>query len=126
MKKIWEGPLSEVESAIADNYETLTFGVSDIIEQEVDYMIVARPYEVKVAELHVYCKEGTYYLQDVADGGYEPDFDLILVYGFDGEDNYLYWEQDGIAVTLANFFHGTYTIDQINAMHCELLAEGDE
>lgn len=121
MKKIWEGPLSEVESAIEQNYEALTFDLRDIVEHTDDYMILAQPYEIKIAELHVYCKEGAlYYKTDPT-----PDFDLVLVYGFDGEGNYLYWEQDGIVVTLANFFHDTYTINQISAMHCELLAEGD-
>ena len=51
-----------------------------------------------------------------------PDFDVTIVYEGNIEtQEWLYYEQDGMVVTLGNWLHGRLSCEQIEQLWCELI-----
>lgn len=74
------------------------------VEIDDNSIILIYPYIIQIQDLNIEVREGTFYYID-DDGEYMPDFSLCLIYELDEVDpaNWLYWEQDGIIVTLYNY-----------------------
>lgn len=117
--KVWEGKLSDVEEQIA---ESDTF-VDDLVLLKTDDSLVYKSgYWVFIPALNFNVHEGTFCCRE-ENGEYSPDFSIAIVCDADddGPESYLYWEQDGMIVTLANYLHGRgCTIASISEMACEL------
>jgi len=52
---------------------------------------------------------------------YSADFSVtVVMVGENHEDGYLYYEQDGLVISLANYLKGKIGLDDIEALACEL------
>ena len=56
------------------------------------------------------------------EGLFMPDFDVTIVYEGNIEtQEWLYYEQDGMVVTLGNWLNGRLSCEQIEQLWCELI-----
>ena len=101
--------LGEVEEILAE-MEQLAEVPDDIMESDEDYQIVISGWQVHIPELGLNLHEGIYCNYDEEEGGYLPDF-AITVVKEKGQEEWLYFEQDGFLITLANFLHGRTDLD---------------
>ncbi len=110
--------LGEVEEIIA-GMEQLVEVPDDIMESDEDYQIVISGWQVHIPELGLNLHEGVYCNYDEDEGGYLPDF-AITVVKEEGQDEWIYYEQDGFLITLANYFHGKTNLDlgQLGQLSC--------
>ena len=58
-----------------------------------------------IPELGLNLHEGVFCNYDGEEGGYLPDF-AITVVKEEGQEEWIYYEQDGFLITLANYLHG--------------------
>lgn len=70
-----------------------------------EHRIYVDDIRIVIPELGISVREGTFCNYDEEEENYLTDFSITLIYDADEEDasNYLYWEQDGPAVTIHNF-----------------------
>lgn len=110
--------LGEVEEILAE-MDQLAEVPDDIMESDEDYQIVISGWQVHIPELGLNLHEGVYCNYDEEEGGYLPDF-AITVVKEEGQDEWLYFEQDGFLITLANFLHGRTDLDlgQLGQLSC--------
>ncbi len=97
----------------------------DIMESDEDYQIVISGWQVHIPELGLNLHEGIYCNYDEDEGGYLPDF-AVTVVKEEGQDEWLYYEQDGFLITLANFLHGKTDLDlgQLGQLSCFIRMPG--
>lgn len=110
--------LGEVEEILA-GMEQLAEVPDDIMESDEDYQIVISGWRVYIPELGLNLHEGIYCNFDEEEGGYLPDF-AVTVVKEEGQDEWLYYEQDGFLITLANYLHGRTNLDlsQLGQLAC--------
>lgn len=110
--------LGEVEEILAE-MEQLAEVPDDIMESDEYYQIVISGWQVHIPELGLNLHESIYCNYDEEEGGYLPDF-AITVVKEEGQDEWLYFEQDGFLITLANFLHGKTDLDlgQLGQLSC--------
>ena len=110
--------LGEVEEILAE-MEQLAEVPDDIMESDEDYQIVISGWQVHIPELGLNLHEGIYCNYDEEEGGYLPDF-AVTVVKEEGQDEWLYYEQDGFLITLANYLHGRTNLDlaQLGQLSC--------
>ena len=110
--------LGEVEEILA-GMEQLAEVPDDIMESDEDYQIVISGWQVHIPELGLDLHEGIYCNYDEEEGGYLPDF-AVTVVKEEGQDEWLYYEQDGFLITLANYLHGKTDLDlgQLGQLSC--------
>ena len=91
----------------------------DIMESDEDYQIVISGRQVHIPELGLNLHEGIYCSYDEKAGGCLPDF-AVTVIREEGQDGWLYYEQDGFLITVANFLHGKSNLDlgQLGQLSC--------
>lgn len=107
--------LGQVEEIIAGM--ELSEVPDDIMESEEDYEIVISGWRVHVPELGLNLYEGIFCNYDKEEGAYLPDFSVTVVKE-EGEEEWIYYEQDGFVITLANFLHGKMDIGQLEQLFC--------
>lgn len=135
--------LCNVEEAISDMDE-LTNVADDIAEIDDDMQIIVSGWSVYVESLNLTLKLGIVCVWDKAAGLFMPDFDVTIVYEGNIETGYsrsnasvvnesgksmqasfpadlLYYEQDGMVVTLGNWLNGRLSCEQIEQLWCELI-----
>lgn len=110
--------LGEVEEILAE-MEQLAEVPDDIMESGEDYQIVISGWRVYIPELGLDLHEGIFCNYDKEEGGYLPDF-AVTVVKEEGQDEWLYYEQDGFLITLANYLHGKTDMDlgQLGQLSC--------
>ena len=110
--------LGEVEEILAE-MEQLAEVSDDIMESDEDYQIVISGWQVHIPELGLSLHEGIYCNYDEEEGGYLPDF-AITVVKKEGQEEWIYYEQDGFVITLANYLHGKTDLDlmQLEQLSC--------
>ena len=110
--------LGEVEEILAE-MEQLAEVPDDVMESDEDYQIVISGWQVYIPELGLNLHEGVYCNYDEGEGGYLPDF-AITVVKEEGQDEWLYYEQDGFLITLANYLHGKTSLGsgQLGQLSC--------
>lgn len=108
--------LGQVEEAIAEKPELIEVP-DDIMESEEDYVVVISGWWVHVPELGLNLYEGIFCNYDKEEGAYLPDFSVTVVKE-EGEEEWIYYEQDGFVITLANFLHGKMDIGQLEQLFC--------
>ena len=111
--------LEEVEDKIVELIDTL--GYVDEIEfgSDEESKIVADNYKVLIPSLDLYAREGNMLVYDEDEDDWYADFSLTLIYN--SKDERLYWEQDGIEVSLYNFLNATNnskSMEEISGLEC--------
>lgn len=118
MEKVYR--LGTVEEAIS---ELDLFDVpDDIMESDEDYEIVISGWWVHIPELNINLHDGVLCCFDDNEQAYLPDFTVTVVKEAakteTKEGDWLYYEQDGFVVTLANYLHGKMDISRIEQLSC--------
>lgn len=97
----------------------------DIAEIEDDFMIQLSGWYLYIPSLELIVREGVACVFDEEAQMFMPDFDVTVLYEGDVSDapepvDYMYFEQDGIVITLANWLNGRMQIEAIEKMACVL------
>lgn len=119
--------LHEVEEIIEKI--DLFYVADDIMESEDDYQIVISGWWVHIPELNINLHEGVFCNYDEDEKEYLPDFSLTVIMEADTEkkeNEWLYYEQDGFEVTLANYQRGNLNMEAISELSCLICIPDDE
>ena len=94
----------------------------DAVELEEGYQLVLSGWYVNIPDLHLRLHEGVVGYWDEKVKEYMPGFCVTVIYLEDpAENEYLYYEQDGIFTTMVNWLHGRIVIDRIEQFVCEIV-----
>ena len=92
--------LGEIEEAVAEMEERIDIE-DDIDEIDDDFQIFVSGWSVYVESLNLTLRQGIACVWDAEEGLFMPDFDVTIVYEGNIEtQEWLYYEQDGMVVTL--------------------------
>ena len=92
--------LGEIEEAVSEMEELIGLE-DDIAEIDDDFQIVVSGWSVYVESLNLTLRQGIACVWDAEEGLFMPDFDVTIVYEGNIEtQEWLYYEQDGMVVTL--------------------------
>lgn len=105
----------EVEEVIAEM--DLMEVPDDVMESDENYEIVISGWWVHIPELGLNLHEGIFCNYDEEEDAYLPDFSLTVVKE-EGQEEWLYYEQDGFLITLANYLHGKMSLGQLEQLFC--------
>jgi hypothetical protein len=134
--------LCEVEEAVSEM--DMAEIPDDIVETEDDIQLVVSGWSVFVESLNLSLREGVVCIWDEEEEMFMPDYSVTVVYegnietgdsrsgasvvNESGESmqasfpaDSLYYEQDGFAITLANWLNGRLPMEQIEQLWCELI-----
>ena len=96
--------LGEIEEAVAEMEERIDIE-DDIAEIDDDFQIVVSGWSVYVESLNLTLRQGIACVWDAEEGLFMPDFDVTIVYEGNIEtQEWLYYEQDGMVVTLGKHY----------------------
>ena len=113
--------LCDVEEAVSEMEELMDIA-DDIAEIDDDMQIVISGWSVYVESLNLTLRQGIACVWDEGERLFMPDFDVTVVYEGNIEtQDWLYYEQDGMVVTLGNWFNGRLSCEQIEQLWCELV-----
>ncbi|MBD5543333.1 MAG: hypothetical protein HDR01_03550 [Lachnospiraceae bacterium] len=112
--------LGEVEEAVS---EMELYDVpDDVMESDEDYQIIISGWQVYIPELGIALHEGVFCNYDEEEQAYLPDFSVTVIKEAAEEETkegeWLYYEQDGFVITLANYLHGKMDISRIEQLSC--------
>ena len=112
--------MAEVEKNIEEM--DLSEITDDVVELEEGYQLVVSGWYVHIPKLHLRLHEGVVGYWDEEMKEYMPDFCVTVIYLEDSaETEYLYYEQDGMFTTMANWLHGQMSMEEIEQLACEIL-----
>ena len=114
MEKIYR--LGEVEESLAE-MEQLDEVPDDIMESDEEYQIVISGWWVNIPELGLDLHEGIFCCNDGEEKAYLPDF-AVTVVKEQGQEEWIYYEQDGFLITLANYMRGKKDLIQLEQLSC--------
>ena len=113
--------LCDVEEAVSEMEELMDIA-DDIAEIDDDMQIVISGGSVYVESLNLTLRQGIACVWDEGERLFMPDFDVTVVYEGNIEtQDWLYYEQDGMVVTLGNWLNGRLSCEQIEQLWCELV-----
>ena len=113
--------LCDVEEAVSGMEELMDIA-DDIAEIDDDMQIVISGWSVYVESLNLTLRQGIACVWDEGERLFMPDFDVTVVYEGNIEtQDWLYYEQDGMVVTLGNWLNGRLSCEQIEQLWCELV-----
>lgn len=93
----------------------------DIAEIDEDFMIQVSSWYLLVPSLGITVRSGIACVFDEEEKMFMPDFDVTVLYeGEVDSGSWLYYEQDGIVITLANWLNGRLQIEAIERLECVL------
>lgn len=100
----------------------------DIMESDEDYQIVISGWWVYVPELNINLHEGVFCNYDEEEKDYLPDFAITVIMEAEQEKEggWLYYEQDGFVITLANYFGGRMGMDAVSELSCLICIPDNE
>ena len=105
--------LGEIEEAVSEMEELIDIE-DDIAEIDDEFQIVVSGWSVYVESLNLTLRQGIACVWDAVEGLFMPDFDVTIVYEGNIEtQEWLYYEQDGMVVTLGNWLNGRLSCEQI-------------
>lgn len=120
--------LGEVEEVIC-NMELFDVP-DDLMESEDDYQIVISGWWVEIPQLGITLHEGVFCNYDESEQAFLPDFSVTVIKELSGEEmkegDWLYYEQDGFAITLANYLQGEMDISRIEQLSCYICTPDTE
>ena len=113
--------LCDVEEAVSEMEELMDIA-DDIAEIDDDMQIVISGWSVYVESLNLTLRQGIACVWDEGERLFMPDFDVTVVYEGNIEtQDWLYYEQDGMVVTLGNWLNGRLSCEQIEQLWCDLV-----
>ena len=113
--------LCDVEEAVSES-EVLIDIADDIAEIDEDMQLVISGWAVYIESLNLTLRQGIACVWDEKERLFMPDFDVTVVYeGNIESQEWLYYEQDGMVVTLGNWLNGRLSCEQIEQLWCELI-----
>ena len=113
--------LGGIEEAVSEMEELIDLD-DDIAEIDDDFQIVVSGWSVDVESLNLTLRQGVACIRDTEAGLFMLDFDVTIVYEGNIEtQEWLYYEQDGMTVTLGNWLNGRLSCEQIEQLWCELI-----
>ena len=113
--------LCDVEEAVSEMEELMDIA-DDIAEIDDDMQIVISGWSVYVESLNLTLRQGIACVWDEGERLFMPDFDVTVVYEGNIEtQDWLYYEQDGMVVTLGNWLNGRLSCEQTEQLWCELV-----
>lgn len=89
----------------------------DMLEREEEYQIVISGWWVEIPKLRLCLYEGIFCNYEEEEQAYLPDFFITVIKEM-GMDDWIYYEQDGFLITLANWLHGSVEMEQLEQMIC--------
>lgn len=101
----------------------------DIMESEEDYQIVISGWQVYIPELGICLHEGVFCNYDEEEKAYLPDFSVTVIMDADTEmkeGEWLYYEQDGFEITLANYYSGKLAMSAVSELSCVICIPDNE
>ncbi len=108
--------LEEVEELLA-GMELLADVPDDIMESAEDYQLVISGWWVHIPELGLNLHEGIFCYYDENEEGYLPDF-AVTVVKREGQEEWIWYEQDGFLITLTNYLYGKMALTQLEQLCC--------
>ena len=113
--------LCDVKEAVSEMDELIDVD-DDIAEIDDDMQLVISGWYVYIESLNLSLRQGVACIWDEEEGLFMPDFDVTIVYEGNIEtQEWLYYEQDGMVVTLGNWLNGRLSGGQIEQLWCELI-----
>ena len=118
--------LKDVEEVISGM--ELFYVPDDILECEAENQIVVSGWWVHIPELGINLREGVFCNYDEAEKEYLPDFSITVIMEAEeeAEGGWLYYEQDGFEITLANYFGGRMGMDAVSELSCLICIPDNE
>lgn len=119
--------IRQVEEIISEI--DLSYVADDVVETEEDYQIVVSGWWIFIPELHINVHEGVFCNYDENEKEYLPDFSITIIMESDTErreGKWIYYEQDGFEITLANYFSGKMAMETISELPCFICIPNDE
>ena len=99
----------------------------EIVEIDDDLQLVISGWYVVVPSLSLTLRAGVACAFDEEAGMFMPDFDVTVLYKDEiVADKWIYYEQDGFTVTLANWLNGRLPISNIETLECYLIRSDSE
>lgn len=113
--------LCDVEEAVSEMYELIDVD-DDIAEIDDDMQLVISGWSVYIESLNITLRQGVACIWDEEERLFMPDFDVTIMYEGNIEtQEWLYYEQDGMVVTLGNWLNGRLSCEQIEQLWCVLI-----
>lgn len=114
-----ECKLREIDEVLCELYES-DIPNAEIVLEEDDFRIIAEDLRIVFPDLGLEAREGV--AEAVYDGVFMPDFSVTLIYDMGADiGDYLYWEQDGIEVSMHNFLTMTNRLpDDLGDVKCQI------
>lgn len=98
----------------------------EIAEKSECMLMIVEGWYVYIEELNLSLRTGVVYTYDENEEEFTPDFAVTVIY--EGRDsdvrNWLYFEQDGFVISLANLLSGRMCAGSISELCCELVVSG--
>lgn len=114
--------LYEVEEKIAEmDFSDVD---DDIVEIDEEYQLVISGWWVHIPELNLNLHKGIVCNWEKESQMFMPDFAVTVIYeeGMESPD-YIYYEQDGMVITLGNWLNGRVPLEVIEQMRCSICKE---
>ncbi|MFR3433840.1 MAG: hypothetical protein ACLTSW_11570 [Coprococcus sp.] len=117
--------LGEIEEIISEmEFEDRC---DEIVEIDDDLQLLISGWYVVVPSLSLTLRAGVACAFDEEAGMFMPDFDVTVLYEDElMADKWIYYEQDGFTVTLANWLNGRLPISNIETLECYLVIPDTE
>ncbi|NMA74869.1 MAG: hypothetical protein GX963_12075 [Bacteroidales bacterium] len=110
----------EVEEAISEM--DLSEVEDDIVETDDGIQLVVSGWYVYIPELNLNLREGMVCIWDEKEKLFMPDFAVTVIYESDIKNKeWIYYEQEGFVVALANWLNGRLPVEQIEQLKCEII-----
>lgn len=94
----------------------------EIVEIDDDLQLLISGWYVVIPSLSLTLRAGVACAFDEEVGMFMPDFDVTVLYEDElTADKWIYYEQDGFTVTLANWLNGRLPISNIETLECYLV-----
>jgi len=111
------GILGEIEEVIIGQFGSMELEIPFRILDEDAFKLMS-----PATSLNLTLRQGVACIWDTEAGLFMPDFDVTIVYEGNIEtQEWLYYEQDGMVVTLGNWLNGRLSCEQIEQLWCELI-----
>lgn len=99
----------------------------EFVEVDENLLLVVSGWYVEVPSLALTFRMGVACDFDEEAEMYMPDFDITVLYEGELEaDKWIYYEQDGFVVTLANWLNSRLTLSDIESLECCLVVPDEE